>query len=100
MADSKPTLTTADGRPIGMQQAMTAGPRGPVRGAFLLELALPNPYISYTPAGYITQAGEMEHPMTATEDGVVTEVRVEHGEQVESGALLLVVEPTEKKGDS
>ena len=30
MADSKPTLTTADGCPIGMQQALTAGPRGPV----------------------------------------------------------------------
>jgi len=31
MADSKrPVLTTADGAPIGMQQALTAGPRGPV----------------------------------------------------------------------
>jgi catalase len=33
MADSKPkcpVLTTAEGAPIGMQQALTAGPRGPV----------------------------------------------------------------------
>ncbi|MFT5424593.1 MAG: catalase [Phycisphaerales bacterium] len=34
MAENKngkcPALTTADGAPIGMQQAMTAGPRGPV----------------------------------------------------------------------
>ena len=37
----------------------------------------------------------MEHPMNATEDGVVTEVRVSEGEQVASGVLLLVVEPTE-----
>jgi biotin carboxyl carrier protein len=36
----------------------------------------------------------MEHPMRATEDGVVTEVRVTLGEQVEAGALLLVVEST------
>jgi len=30
MADKKPILTTADGNPIGMQQAITAGPRGPL----------------------------------------------------------------------
>ena len=30
MADKRPTITTADGAPIGRQQAMTAGPRGPV----------------------------------------------------------------------
>jgi len=30
MPDKKPTLTTADGCPIGMQQAITAGPRGPL----------------------------------------------------------------------
>jgi propionyl-CoA carboxylase alpha chain len=41
---------------------------------------------------------KMEHPMSATEDGVVSEVRVALGEQVESGALLLVVEPA--SGDS
>ncbi len=29
-ADQHPTLTTLDGAPIGMQQALTAGPRGPV----------------------------------------------------------------------
>jgi biotin carboxyl carrier protein len=34
----------------------------------------------------------MEHPMSASEDGVVREVLVELGQQVESGALLLVVE--------
>ena len=30
MADQHPTLTTADGAPIGRQHALTAGPRGPV----------------------------------------------------------------------
>lgn len=30
MAEQKPVLTTLDGCPIGMQQALTAGPRGPV----------------------------------------------------------------------
>jgi propionyl-CoA carboxylase alpha chain len=46
---------------------------------------------------------KMEHPMTAPEDGIVTEVHVAVGEQVESGALLLVVEPAgddTEKGDS
>ncbi len=45
----------------------------------------------------VLEAMKMEHPMSATEDGVVTEVRVALGEQVESGALLLVVEPTGDK---
>jgi biotin carboxyl carrier protein len=41
----------------------------------------------------ILEAMKMEHPMNATEDGVVTEVRVALGDQVVSGAVLLVVEP-------
>jgi biotin carboxyl carrier protein len=41
----------------------------------------------------VLEAMKMEHPMSAIEDGVVTEVRVAQGDQVESGALLLVVEP-------
>jgi propionyl-CoA carboxylase alpha chain len=45
----------------------------------------------------VLEAMKMEHPMSATGDGVVTEVRVAQGDQVESGAVLLVVEPT---GDS
>ncbi len=47
----------------------------------------------------LLEAMKMEHPMNATEDGVVTEVLVSQGEQVENGALLLVVEP-EDGGDS
>jgi len=41
---------------------------------------------------------KMEHPMTATADGVVRELRVAKGQQVESGALLLVVEPDVEAG--
>ena len=58
----------------------------------------------------VLEAMKMEHPMSATEDGVVSEVRVAVGDQVESGVLLLVVEPEagedagceagEEKGDS
>ena len=43
----------------------------------------------------VLEAMKMEHPMNAPEDGTVTEVRVTQGEQVESGTLLLVVEPDE-----
>jgi propionyl-CoA carboxylase alpha chain len=39
----------------------------------------------------VLEAMKMEHPMRAMEDGTVTEVRVALGDQVESGALLLVV---------
>jgi biotin carboxyl carrier protein len=35
---------------------------------------------------------KMENPVRAAEAGVVVEVRVAEGDQVEAGALLLVVE--------
>ena len=41
----------------------------------------------------VLEAMKMEHPMSATTNGVVTEVRVELGDQIESGTLLLVFEP-------
>jgi len=41
----------------------------------------------------VLEAMKMEHPMRATEDGVVSEVRVHRDEQVEAGTLLVVVEP-------
>jgi propionyl-CoA carboxylase alpha chain len=44
----------------------------------------------------LLEAMKMEHPMRAREDGVVSEVRVTEGEQVEAGALLLVIEPAQK----
>ena len=34
----------------------------------------------------------MEHHITAPYDGVVAEVRVAEGEQVDNGALLLVID--------
>jgi propionyl-CoA carboxylase alpha chain len=43
----------------------------------------------------VLEAMKMEHPMTAREDGVVREVLVSQDEQVEAGAVLLVVEPAE-----
>ena len=46
----------------------------------------------------VLEAMKMEHPMRAAEDGVVSELCVAQGEQVESGALLLVVEPAAGAG--
>ena len=43
----------------------------------------------------ILEAMKMEHPVRATEAGVVSEVLVGEGDQVEAGALLLVVEEAE-----
>ncbi len=45
----------------------------------------------------VLEAMKMEHPMRATDDGVVTEVHVTLEEQVEAGTLLLVVEPAPEK---
>ena len=41
----------------------------------------------------ILEAMKMEHPMSATEDGVVTAVYVAVDEQIEGGTLLLSVAP-------
>jgi len=38
---------------------------------------------------------KMEHEFTAPTDGVLTELRVEEGSQVETGAVLAVVESAE-----
>jgi biotin carboxyl carrier protein len=46
----------------------------------------------------VLEAMKMEHPMRAPEDGTVVEVRVALGDQVENGALLLVVEPKGGEG--
>jgi biotin carboxyl carrier protein len=40
----------------------------------------------------VLEAMKMEHPMRAPQDGVVREILVALGDQVENGALLLVVE--------
>ena len=40
----------------------------------------------------VLEAMKMEHPLSAPEDAVVAELRVAVGDQVEKGALLLVVE--------
>jgi len=41
----------------------------------------------------LLEAMKMEHPMRAATAGIVAEIRVEAGEQVENEALLLVIEP-------
>jgi biotin carboxyl carrier protein len=46
----------------------------------------------------VLEAMKMEHPMTAPYDGVVTAVHVGVGDQVVSGAVLLVVEAAAKGG--
>ena len=48
----------------------------------------------------LLEAMKMEHPMRATVDGIVTEILVSQGEQVENEALLLIIEPTDSGDDS
>jgi biotin carboxyl carrier protein len=40
----------------------------------------------------ILEAMKMEHEVTAPHDGKISEVRVETGQQVEAGAVLVVIE--------
>jgi propionyl-CoA carboxylase alpha chain len=47
----------------------------------------------------VLEAMKMEHPMRAAEAGVVSEVLVHEGEQVEAGTLLLVVDPEPAEED-
>ena len=43
----------------------------------------------------VMEAMKMEHSLTAPRDGQVAEVPVHVGEQVEEGALLIILEPQE-----
>ena len=42
------------------------------------------------------EAMKMEHLLTASADGVVTEVRVAPGQQVDAGLVLVVIEAREE----
>ena len=48
----------------------------------------------------VVEAMKMEHPITAPADGVVAELRVSEGEQVENGVLLLSMEGSTETGSS
>ena len=41
----------------------------------------------------VLEAMKMEHRMTAPFDGTVVEVRVASGDQVDNGAILMVIDP-------
>jgi propionyl-CoA carboxylase alpha chain len=41
----------------------------------------------------VLEAMKMEHHVAAPDDGVVTELHVRVGQQVENGAVLLVLDP-------
>ena len=62
----------------------------------------PDPGVAAGQTLLVLEAMKMEHPMNATSDGVVTELRVALGDQVQSGSVLLVVEaaPDRGEGDS
>ena len=46
------------------------------------------------------EAMKMEHTITAPTDGVLTELNVNTGQQVEVGAVLARVEASDPEGDS
>jgi propionyl-CoA carboxylase alpha chain len=46
------------------------------------------------------EAMKMEHTISAPTDGVLTELNVETGQQVDVGAVLARVEAPESEGDS
>jgi biotin carboxyl carrier protein len=43
----------------------------------------------------VLEAMKMEHHVAAPDDGVVSDVHVHAGQQVKSGAVLLVLDPVE-----
>jgi len=43
----------------------------------------------------VLEAMKMEHRMTAPFDGTVAEVRVTAGDQVDNGAVLMVIKPAD-----
>jgi propionyl-CoA carboxylase alpha chain len=75
------------------------GAGGAHAGAVLEVRCVPGDEVGARQVLVVLEAMKMEHHVQAPAAGVVSDVRVVAGQQVENGALLLVLDPTDGGGD-
>jgi propionyl-CoA carboxylase alpha chain len=82
------------------EEAATGGLAAPMPGKVIEVRVAVGDSVTSGQTLILLEAMKMEHPMRATLDGIVTEILVSQGEQVENEALLLIIEPTDSGDDS
>jgi len=84
--------------PSALREEVHGGCLAPMPGKILAVKVAPGDSVKKGEALIILEAMKMEHEVAAPHDGVVREVLVEVGQQVDTGAVLVVVEENGKPG--
>ena len=85
--------------PVPELEAPTGGLLAPMPGRILDVRTTVGDMVAAGQTLLVLEAMKMEHHMTAPFNGTVTEVHVATDDQVENGAVLMVVAPTDDKQD-
>ena len=85
-------LTQLDRFPVREVEGPSGGLLAPMPGKALAARVEPGQAVTAGQLLVILEAMKMEHHITAPYDGVVAEVRVAEGDQIDNGALLLVID--------
>ena len=84
--------------PSALREEVHGGCLAPMPGKILAVKVAPGDSVKKGEALIILEAMKMEHEVAAPHDGVVREVLVEVGQQVDTGAVLVVIEENGKPG--
>jgi acetyl/propionyl-CoA carboxylase alpha subunit len=84
--------------PSALREEIHGGCLAPMPGKILAVKVAPGDSVKKGEALIILEAMKMEHEVTAPYDGVVHEVLVEVGQQVDTGAVLVTLEENGKPG--
>ncbi|WP_432984733.1 biotin carboxylase N-terminal domain-containing protein [Dactylosporangium sp. CA-233914] len=88
------TLTELPRYPLPVAEAPEGSLVAPLPGAVGRVLVVPGQRVAAGDLLLTVEAMKLEHPVHAPTDGVISDLRVAAGSQVESGALLAVLSPS------
>ena len=87
------TLTELPRYPLPVAEQPEGSLVAPLPGAVGRVLVVPGQRVAAGELLLTVEAMKLEHPVHAPTDGVISDLRVTAGSQVESGALLAVLTP-------
>ncbi|MET7392317.1 biotin carboxylase N-terminal domain-containing protein [Dactylosporangium sp. NPDC005572] len=93
-AEGSMTLTELPRYPLPVTEQPEGSLVAPLPGAVGRVLVVPGQRVAAGELLLTVEAMKLEHPVHAPTDGVISDLRVEAGSQVESGALLAVLTPS------
>jgi propionyl-CoA carboxylase alpha chain len=98
-ADGEVALTELPRFPQPELEQVSGGYLAPMPGKVLSVVVAPGDKVSAGQLLLTLEAMKMEHRITCGADGVVAEVRVGAGSQVEASEILLVITPADATGE-